>query len=61
MLARIQSLYLLIAGLLAVASMFVPFWSFSTDELVFLSISEPSKPQDFFRLRQAMPQVSFLH
>ncbi len=34
MLARIQSLYLLIAGVLAVGSMFVPFWSFSTNEVV---------------------------
>lgn len=37
MLARVQSLYLLIAGLLAAASMSVPFWSFSTDRLVFFT------------------------
>lgn len=34
MLARIQSLYLLVAALLAALSMFVPFWSFSSNELV---------------------------
>ncbi|MCF8216146.1 MAG: DUF4293 domain-containing protein [Chlorobium sp.] len=35
MLARIQTVYLFIAALLAVASMFVPFWSFSAAELVY--------------------------
>lgn len=35
MLARIQSVYLFIAGVLAVASMFVPFWSFNAAELVY--------------------------
>ncbi|MEE9906166.1 MAG: DUF4293 domain-containing protein [Chlorobium sp.] len=35
MLARIQSLYLFIAGALALASMFVPFWSFSGGEVVY--------------------------
>jgi len=35
MLARIQSLYLFIAGALALASMFVPFWSFSAGEVVY--------------------------
>lgn len=37
MLARIQSLYLLVAGALALGSMFVPFWSFSSSELVYFS------------------------
>jgi hypothetical protein len=37
MLARIQSLYLLVAAALALGSMFVPFWSFSSDQLVYLA------------------------
>ncbi|MBM3163201.1 MAG: DUF4293 family protein [Chlorobi bacterium] len=37
MLARIQSLYLLIAAALAMGSMFVPFWSFSSNELICFS------------------------
>ena len=34
MIARIQNLYLLLVGLLAVTSMFFPFWSFSTGQVV---------------------------
>ncbi|NTW69936.1 MAG: DUF4293 domain-containing protein [Chlorobiaceae bacterium] len=37
MLARIQTLYLFLAGLLAVASMMFPFWSFNTATLIFLN------------------------
>ncbi|MEI6758119.1 MAG: DUF4293 family protein [Chlorobium sp.] len=33
MVARIQNLYLLLAGLLAIASIFLPFWSFNTGHL----------------------------
>ncbi|NTU97005.1 MAG: DUF4293 domain-containing protein [Chlorobiaceae bacterium] len=37
MLARIQTLYLLLASLLASASMFFPFWSFSSDQIFIIS------------------------
>ena len=37
MVARIQNLYLFLAGLLAVASMFFPFWSFSAGHLFLVS------------------------
>ena len=37
MVARIQNLYLFLAGLLAVASMFLPFWSFSAGHLFLVS------------------------
>jgi len=37
MVARIQNLYLFLAGLLAVAGMFFPFWSFSAGQLFFIS------------------------
>jgi len=37
MVARIQNLYLFLAGLLAVASMFFPFWSFSAGHLLLVS------------------------
>ena len=33
MVARIQNLYLLLAGLLAIASIFLPFWSFNAGHL----------------------------
>ncbi len=36
MIARIQTLYLFLAALLAGASMFLPFWSFSTKTLFFV-------------------------
>ncbi|MEI8102990.1 MAG: DUF4293 domain-containing protein [Chlorobium sp.] len=42
MLARIQNLYLLIVALLAIGSMFPPFWSFNTDHLLLISDSGPS-------------------
>lgn len=41
MVARIQTLYLFLAGLLAVASMFFPFWSFSIPTLVFITDFAP--------------------
>jgi hypothetical protein len=37
MLARIQTLYLFLAALLATSSMFFPFWSFSSDHLFIIS------------------------
>jgi Domain of unknown function (DUF4293) len=37
MVARIQTLYLFLVALLAVASMFFPFWSFSTPRLFFVT------------------------
>jgi hypothetical protein len=37
MVARIQTLYLFLAALLAVASMFFPFWSFTTTQLFFIT------------------------
>ncbi|NTW55708.1 MAG: DUF4293 domain-containing protein [Chlorobiaceae bacterium] len=37
MLARIQTLYLFLAALLAAVSMFLPFWSFSSDHLFIVS------------------------
>jgi len=37
MLARIQNLYLCLVGLLAIGSMFLPFWSFSADHLILIS------------------------
>jgi hypothetical protein len=37
MLARIQSLYLFLAALLAAASMLFPFWSFSSESLFVIS------------------------
>ncbi len=42
MLARIQNLYLIIVALLAIGSMFLPFWSFNTDHLLLISDSGPS-------------------
>ncbi len=45
MVARIQNLYLFLAGLLAIGSMFVPFWSFSAGKIFvitdFASFSTP--------------------
>jgi hypothetical protein len=41
MVARIQTLYLFLAGLLAVVSMFFPFWSFSIPTLVFITDFAP--------------------
>jgi hypothetical protein len=37
MVARIQTLYLFLAALLAVGSMFFPFWSFSTARIFFVT------------------------
>ncbi|MEI6640102.1 MAG: DUF4293 domain-containing protein [Chlorobium sp.] len=37
MIARIQNLYLLLVGLLAVASMFFPFWSFNARQIYLIS------------------------
>ncbi|NMW22536.1 MAG: DUF4293 domain-containing protein [Chlorobiaceae bacterium] len=37
MVARIQTLYLFLAGLLAVGSIFVPFWSFSAGKIYLIS------------------------
>ena len=37
MIARIQNLYLLLVGMLAVASMFFPFWSFSAGQVYLIS------------------------
>ena len=37
MVARIQNLYLLLAGLLATGSMFFPFWSFDAGKSYFIS------------------------
>lgn len=41
MVARIQTLYLFLVALLAVGSMFVPFWSFSIPTLFFISDFAP--------------------
>ena len=41
MVARIQTLYLFLVALLAVASMFFPFWSFSIPTLFFISDFAP--------------------
>jgi hypothetical protein len=37
MVARIQNLYLLLAGVLAAGSMFLPFWSFSAGKIYFIA------------------------
>ena len=37
MVARIQNLYLFLAGLLAAGSMFFPFWSFSAGKIYFIT------------------------
>ena len=37
MVARIQTLYLFLVALLAVAIMFIPFWSFTTTQLYFVT------------------------
>ena len=37
MLARIQNLYLFLAGLLAAGSIFFPFWSFSAGKIYFIT------------------------
>jgi hypothetical protein len=42
MLARIQNIYLCLVGLLAIASMFLPFWSFSADHTIFVSDFGPA-------------------
>ncbi|MEI7695418.1 MAG: DUF4293 family protein [Chlorobium sp.] len=42
MLARTQNLYLLIVALLAIGSIFLPFWSFSADQLLLISDSGPA-------------------
>jgi hypothetical protein len=46
MLARIQSLYLFLAALFAVASMFFPFWSFSSGQVFIISDLAASKLSD---------------
>jgi len=37
MIARIQNFYLFLAGLLALGSMFLPFWSFSAGKIFFIA------------------------
>lgn len=46
MLARIQSLYLFLAALLAVTSMFFPVWSFSSGQLFIISDLSASRISD---------------
>ncbi|NTW82519.1 MAG: DUF4293 domain-containing protein [Chlorobiaceae bacterium] len=46
MLARIQSLYLFLAALFAVASMFFPFWSFSSGQVFIISDLSASQLSD---------------
>ncbi len=44
MVARIQNLYLFLAGLLALASISFPFWSFSAGKLFFIADFAPFPP-----------------
>ena len=46
MIARVQSLYLLLVGLLAITSMFLPFWSFNAGHIFLISDVTPLEITD---------------